>query len=196
MLVLVRHGRTEPNASGLLLGRADVGLDAVGRRQAAALARRVGTPARIIASPLARCQETAAAFGATVETDPRWVELDYGEYDRRPLGEVPEEVWRRWRSDLTFRPPGGETLAELGARVRDALDELAGGQVGPTPGDVVVVTHVSPIKAAVAWALAVGDEVAWRMFVAVASITRVAITPTGPSLRSFNETAEASQGPG
>ena len=51
------------------------------------------------------------------------------------------------------------------------------------------MTHVSPIKAAVAWALGVGDEVAWRMCVAPASITRIGSGRTGPSLRSFNEIA-------
>jgi hypothetical protein len=51
------------------------------------------------------------------------------------------------------------------------------------------VTHVSPIKAAVAWALGVGDEVAWRLFVAPASITRIAVSGARRSLHSFNEIA-------
>ena len=54
---------------------------------------------------------------------------------------------------------------------------------------MVVVSHVSPIKAGVAWALGTGDEVAWRMYVALASITRVGVTERGPILRSFNEVA-------
>ena len=58
---------------------------------------------------------------------------------------------------------------------------------------LLVVSHVSPIKAAVAWALDVGDGVAWRMFVAVASITRIAVTDRGPILRSFNEVAHLGQ---
>jgi broad specificity phosphatase PhoE len=53
--------------------------------------------------------------------------------------------------------------------------------------DVVVVSHVSPIKAAIAWTLGVGDEVAWRLFVQVASVARVAVGPAGPSLHSFND---------
>jgi broad specificity phosphatase PhoE len=53
----------------------------------------------------------------------------------------------------------------------------------------VVVTHVSPIKAAVAWALDVGDEIAWRTWVAPASITRIGVTAGRPLLRSFNELA-------
>ena len=82
------------------------------------------SPARVISSPLRRCVDTAAAFGVEVEVDDRWIELDYGEYDRTPIGEVPADVWQRWRSDLDFHPPGGESIAQLGARVRSALDEL------------------------------------------------------------------------
>jgi broad specificity phosphatase PhoE len=62
-----------------------------------------------------------------------------------------------------------------------------------TVGEVVVVSHVSPIKAAVAWALGVGDEVAWRTFVGLASITRIGLTERGPLLRTFNEMAHLGQ---
>ena len=61
--------------------------------------------------------------------------------------------------------------------------------LGGEEGDVIVVSHVSPIKAAVAWALGVDQRVSWRMFVALASITRIDLTARGPVLRSFNETA-------
>jgi broad specificity phosphatase PhoE len=52
---------------------------------------------------------------------------------------------------------------------------------------VVVVSHVSPIKIGVAWALGAGDELSWRLFVQVASIARIGIDRWGPTLRSFNE---------
>ena len=76
------------------------------------------------------------------------------------------------------------SLVELGVRVRAACSDLA---ARAADADVVVVTHVSPIKAAVAWALGTGDEVTWRMYVAVASITRIRVTDRGPVLVSFNE---------
>ena len=82
MLIVVRHGRTDANASGLLLGRRlDPGLDALGEQQAAALAAAVPRPARVISSPLQRTRQTAAAFGCPVEVDERWIELDYGALD-------------------------------------------------------------------------------------------------------------------
>ncbi len=182
-LFVCRHGRTEANASGLLLGRADPELDEVGVAQAEAIARFVPDPALVVSSPLARCRQTAEAFGLPVETDDRLVELDYGDFDLQPLSEVPAETWAQWRSDSDFRPPGGETLNELGTRVFAALEELA---EAAEDSNVVVVSHVSPIKASVAWALQCSMGVSWRCFVAQASITEIAVTANGPSLRLFN----------
>ena len=54
---------------------------------------------------------------------------------------------------------------------------------------MVVVSHVSPIKAAVAWAVGAGDDAAWRMFCDVASISRIRTTDARPTLVTFNETA-------
>lgn len=189
MLRIVRHGRTAHNAGGRLLGRLDLALDPTGEAQAAALGAALGPVDRIVTSPLLRTRQTAqaiaAASGAPVEVDERWVELDYGELDGLPLTEVPAELWAAWRADPTFRPPGGETLAELGVRVRAACQALTAEAM---THEVVVVSHVSPIKAAVCWALGVGDEVSWRTFVAPASVTRIGVSARGPVLEAFNDT--------
>jgi broad specificity phosphatase PhoE len=190
MLFVVRHGQTTANASGLLLGRADVPCTETGLEQAAALAAAVGPVDLVVSSPLLRARQTAAEFGAPVEIDERWTELDYGIYDERPITDVPRELWDRWRSDKEYAPPEGESLASLGRRVRSACEDLV---ERATVGEVVVVSHVSPIKAAVAWALGVGDEVAWRTFVGLASITRIGLTERGPLLRTFNEMAHLGQ---
>jgi len=192
VLVLVRHGETAVNAEGRLLGRADPPLTDLGRRQAQALAETVRRglaptqPVRTISSPLARARETAAALGlgVPVEVDERWVEVDYGELEGRRLGDVPAGVWDHWRADPAWLPPGGESLTAVGERVRAACHELAGEAAA---GHVVVVSHVSPIKAAVAWALGVNDGVAWRMFLGIAAVCRVGTGPRGPVLLSFNE---------
>ncbi len=182
-LYICRHGRTEANASGLLLGRADPELDTVGRAQATAIAAAVPNAELVISSPLLRCRQTAEAFGLPLTIDERLIELDYGEFDLKPLSELPAEIWAEWRADNDFRPPGGETLNELGARVHGALEELADQAIAR---DVVLVSHVSPIKAAVAWALQCSMHVSWRCFVAQASITEIGVTRNGPSLRLFN----------
>lgn len=190
MLIVARHGRTAANARGLLLGRADPPLDEEGVRQAGALAAACASldVAAVVSSPLGRCRQTAervaAAVGVPVEVDERWIELDYGELDGRPTSEVPAETWAAWRADLEWCPPGGESIAALGRRVRAACDDL----VEPARArDVVVVSHVSPIKAAVAWALGVADDVAWRMWVAPGSVSRIGFNGRTPSLRAFND---------
>jgi len=192
MLILVRHGESTGNADGLLLGRIDAPLTERGLVQARTLGPIVAGATRVISSPLSRARDTAEALdtGLDVEIDDRWVEIDYGDFDGQPLGSVPAEVWKRWRSDPDYRPPGGETLAEAGIRVREACEELFAdegeGARGPDP--VVVVSHVSPIKAATCWALGLGDQGAWRLYLATASVTRVSWGVDGPVLNRFNET--------
>jgi broad specificity phosphatase PhoE len=184
MLILVRHGQTAANAAGLFLGRADPPLTDLGRRQAQALAAALPRPARVISSPLTRARDTAAAFGIDVEVDDRWIEMDYGDLDEQPVASLAATAWERWRADVTHAPEGGESLAAVGKRVREACEALAGDA---SEADVVVVSHVSPIKAAIAWALGSGDEIAWRMYVNDAAVCRISIEPDGPMLRSFNE---------
>src|SRR5262249_8309359 len=152
MLLLIRHGRTDANASGLLLGRADPSLDDEGRRQAACLAAVASSCIKVVCSPLARARETAALLRPDLSpvVDERWIELDYGELDGRPFGEVPAELWSAWRADPAYVPAGGESLVSLGARVEAACSSLAREA---EDADIAVVTHVSPVKAAVAWAL-------------------------------------------
>jgi broad specificity phosphatase PhoE len=193
VLVLVRHGQTDANRRGLLLGRADPPLCAGGREQAEALARALPAPTRLISSPLVRARETAdaiaAASGTVVEVDPRWVEMDYGALDGRPASALDADGWRTWRDDPAHVPAGGESLAAVGGRVRTACRELSGAAADD---DVVVVSHVSPIKAAVAWALGVGDEVAWRMWLADAAVCRIDTAGPAPRLLAFNDvTAQA-----
>ncbi len=190
-VVFVRHGQTDANRNGVLLGRLDPPLNDAGREQASAVAARVSRlePVRVVTSPLVRAVETAEIVASAcavreVDVDARLIEVDYGEYDGLPLGELPEDLVWKWRNDADFAPPGGESLASVGKRMgeytREVLDTLA-------DGPVVAVSHVSPIKAAVLWALGLPDLYAWRLRLDNASVTRLAPGPDGPVLLSFNE---------
>ena len=196
MLLFVRHGQSVANEAGLLLGRADSPLTDLGRAQAdalgAALALRAPEPCRIVTSPLQRARATADLIASRYTSPPppvpdeRFIELDYGELDERALAEVPAGIWESWQEDCLFRPRDGESLMEVMTRVSAACDELA---TVAAKRDVVIVSHVSPIKAAVAWALGCGVEVTWHLSLSVASITSIATGgPRGPSLVGFNET--------
>src|SRR5690606_32278615 len=150
MLILVRHGETAANRAGRYLGRADPPLTARGHAQVTRLAAALPPADVVVTSPLRRARQTAAALGPAVEVDERWIELDYGPLDLQPVGALPPDVLERWQRDPTFAPPGVETVVALSARVRPACAELLERAASAV---VVVVTHVSPIKAAIGWAL-------------------------------------------
>jgi broad specificity phosphatase PhoE len=193
MLVLIRHGESVANAQGLLIGRTDAELTQKGMAQASSVSLLLRDPILTLrSSPLSRARDTAAllAHGGPVEVDDRWVEVDYGEYDCQPLSDIPADIWREWQSDPSFRPAGGESLVEVDARVAAACDELFrtdGLGARATGGDVVVVSHVTPIKAAVAWALGMTAELSWRLHLQTASVTRIGWGNGHPVLHSFNE---------
>ena len=110
MLLIVRHGRTVANAEGLLQGRVDNPLDEEGVRQAKQIGAALGPIDVVVSSPLQRALQTAEPLGLPCRVDERWIELDYGEWDEKPIGEITKEEWIRWRSDPSFMPPGGESL--------------------------------------------------------------------------------------
>jgi broad specificity phosphatase PhoE len=189
VIVFVRHGQTAMNREGRLQGRLDAPLTELGREQARLAASGLaGCGAQLVtSSPLARALDTAAeiatVLAVAVEVDPRLVELDYGEWDGRRLDEVSRDDWTRWRNDPAFAPPGGESLVDVGARVGAFCDE----RLRPDT-TIVAVSHVSPIKAAVAWALGVGDETIWRLQLDVASFTRIGRRAEGlPFLEGYND---------
>jgi broad specificity phosphatase PhoE len=185
VLVLVRHGRTEANAGRRLQGRLDLPLDDVGLQQVADLANWLGKPDRVISSPLLRAQQTAEAFGLPYEVDERWAELDYGALEGVLISEVGEDVWAKWRVDPTYRAGGGESMEEMRDRVISAAKEVL---ADANRHIVVVTSHVSPIKAAVTWALDVEVTAMWRCHLDQASVTRIGESPKGPVLLAFNET--------
>jgi broad specificity phosphatase PhoE len=195
MLILIRHGESVANAQGLLVGRTDAELTERGREQAMSARQLLFAPVSAIrTSPLRRARESAELLGFPLpaEVDDRWIEVDYGEYECQPLGDVPADVWREWRRSPDFRPPGGETLAEVDIRVTAACAELfaeEGVGARASRSDVVVVSHVTPIKAAVAWALGLGAELSWRLHLQTSAVTRIGWGNDVPVLHGFNEVA-------
>jgi broad specificity phosphatase PhoE len=188
MIVFARHGQTAPNREGLVLGRADPELTAAGHQQAALLAAALANEpvTAILTSPLVRARQTAEAVGAAcgvpIVVDERLVEIDWGSWEGRSTGSLGQSDVDRWKAD-NGTAPEGESLDSLSQRIESFCTEHLGHD-----GLVVAVSHVSPIKAAAAWAMGVDGGVAWRMFLGLASITRVGQGRASPVLLSFNET--------
>jgi broad specificity phosphatase PhoE len=163
----------------------------VGDRQAAALSRylstELGPDDLVVSSPLQRALRTAEmiANGREVMVDERWIELAYGEFDGRLQSDIPAETWAKWRRDDEFAPPGGESLRTVSDRVVAACLELVDRGFGHR---IVIVSHVSPIKAAIVWALGAHPSLSWRMRLDTAAVSRIAVVGEATSLTSFNET--------
>lgn len=138
-----RHGETEYNKQGLVLGTTDLPLNDTGRAQAADLAERVaelGDVDLIIASPLRRAQETAKAVaercGLQIITDERLREWDYGDCEGRSYSVA---QFGQKKREFGVRMGGsGESLLQLAHRVYSALDHIIAEYSGKT---VLLVSH-------------------------------------------------------
>ncbi len=192
-LILIRHGESTANASHLTAGHLDVSLSDNGRRQARNLAgylpemlqnRKV---VRLFSSPLSRARETAMLMGleAPVEIEERLIEMDYGDFDGKPIDSISRSFWEDWMSDINFTPPNGESVASVGLRVRAVCNDIAKSGYG-NDEVVIAVSHVSPIKAAISWALGVDDSATWRMHLDTASLSSITIIEGQPIMNRFN----------
>ncbi len=199
-LLLVRHGRTPANASGVLAGwTPGVHLDEAGTAQAVALgARLLPVPvAAVVSSPLERCRETAAAVlagrdGAVVpeHVDDRLGECHYGDWTGRALKELAKEpLWRVVQahpSSATFPGPEGESMRAMSVRAVDAVREW-NATLGPD-ATYVAVSHGDVIKAIVADALGVHLDQFQRIQVDPCSLTVIRYTELRPFVVRLNDT--------
>ena len=194
-LVLVRHGATEHSAEGRFSGRNALPLDEVGQRQAAALAtRRYGDVAAVVSSPLLRARQTAEAIatplGLPVQTIDDLVETDFGSWEGLTFAEAgaadPDRM-PEWLASPDVAPPGGESFTAVGRRVRRAREAV----IAAHPEAVVVmVTHVTPIKLLVRFALEAPPAAMYRLHLDTASVSIVDYYSDGnSSVRLVNDTS-------
>lgn len=200
-LILLRHGQTQMSANRQYSGHSDPKLTEVGQWQAARAAQRLaarGGIAAIVSSPLQRCTETAQAtadaLGLPVTCDAGLIEVDFGEWDGLTFNQAYETDPKHhasWLSDPQVAPPGGESLAQAHQRVAQTLNQLRETYAGKT---VLVVSHVSPIKAIVSIALGGAADMANRMHLDLGSISIAEFYSDGPTcVRLLNDTAHLAQ---
>lgn len=202
--LLIRHGRTSSNANGTLAGWTEgVGLDELGRGQAAELAERLrGMPiVAVVSSPLQRCQETAqivmgALAGVTASTDERLGECRYGAWTGGSLEELAKEpLWRTVQDQPSAArfPDGGafagESIAQMQARallaVRD-VDAAVLAEHGPR-ALWALVSHGDVIKSILADAVGAHLDHFQRIVIGPASLSVVCYTDRRPFLVRLND---------
>lgn len=151
-LVLVRHGETLHNVSGIAQGWTDSALSDKGRQQVELLAKRIAreNPGVIFSSPLQRALTTAttvaAAAGLPVETLDDLREMGYGAWEGQSFLDVRrdfEETYRRWVGDADCPCPDGESHNDVLRRVKRALDTISA-----KARRAVLITHGTAIRIA------------------------------------------------
>lgn len=159
-LALFRHGPTDWNARHLIQGHTDIPLSDEGLRKMQGL-RAPFAAARIFSSPMQRTQQTAQAMRLENPVlDARLMEQHWGSWEGMSLQEIADkhgkDAFLRAGRKEQFRPPGGESTAEVMARVEEFLRDVARGE-----SDAIAVTHMGALRAA--YTLATGWNMATPM---------------------------------
>jgi len=197
--LLLRHGQTVLSIEKRFSGVGDQELTEVGRAQAAAAAVRLASSGAVavVSSPVRRARETAAlvgeALGIEVTYDDGFRETDFGDWEGYTFGEVrakwPQEL-KEWLASTAVAPPFGESFDATATRVRQARDRVLSSYGGKT---VVVVSHVTPIKTLLRFALEAPPAALYRIHLDLACLNEVQWFADGPAVvRSMNDTGHLS----
>lgn len=184
---LVRHGETVWNREQRIQGHRDVPLSPEGRRQAAAVARRLALEPwdRLYCSDLRRARETAETIarhcGVPAVPDPRLRERNYGRFEGLTRQEI-ESLFTR-KGGRSEEEHGVEPWHAMAARGLAAVQEWASAHPGER---LILVTHGGWIRALLGQLFP--SEYAGET-VANTSLTRFALGPRGARLIAFNDTA-------
>lgn len=133
---------------------------------------------RVVSSPLIRCRAFAETLAdrhnLPLALDERLKEVGFGEWEGKSAAEIEEGApgtLARFKADpVNARPQGAEPLTDFHARVAAALDDLLAQHAGQ---HVLLVGHAGVMRMALAWALHIPIEHAYRIEVATASLTRL-----------------------
>lgn len=175
-LNLLRHGA--PETPGLLMGRTDGAPTAEGIAACAAQAGDLGIE-RLIASDLRRSRAAGDAISSATDLplaiDPRWRELDFGDWDGMASNRVDRDALGRfWADPDANPPPGGERWSSLVARVSAAIGNLA-----PVP--TLVVTHGGAMRAALSILCGFDQRQLWAFDLPYAALLSLRVWPGEPA---------------
>lgn len=199
-MLLLRHGQTALSIQKRFSGIGDPELTEFGFDQASAAGARLAGAAveAIVSSPLKRARQTAEAVaratGLDVHIEAGLRETDFGDWEGYTFAEIGQR-WPReleaWLASTAVAPPFGESFDATATRVRQARDRLLASYGGRR---VVVVSHVSPIKTLLRFALDAPPSALYRIHLDLASLSEVVWFSDGPAaVRSMNDTAHLHQ---
>jgi len=179
---LGRHGETEWTISRQHTGTTDIPLTGRGREEAKLLGQSFADAEfdLVLSSPLSRAVDTARLTGLEPTLDVRLVEWDYGDYEGLTTAEIKRDRpdWDLWRDGC----PGGETAADVGARLRPLLEELRAHD----DGRVAIFGHGHCLRALAGSWLELGAEAGRALLLGTASLSIMSSEHGAPVITSWN----------
>lgn len=200
-LLLVRHGQTAYNAEVRFMGQLDIPLDAIGRAQALAVAKRLRheRPVTIYSSNLSRAKDTAIAIQHAIPSHPkmrideRLDEGHFGDWQGRTYADLKArdpEMLGAWEVDRhKVTPPNAESIADLAKRVEAAYKDICAWNEGK---NVIIVAHGGTLQVLIAVALGLPLSAYWKMWVTNASLSELRIDEWGAVLHLLNDSSHLS----
>lgn len=196
-LLLLRHGQTALSVERRYSGRGNPPLTELGREQAERAAKMLATKgdiAAVVSSPLQRARSTAEAAATALDVPLRildgLIETDFGDWEGLTFAEAVQRdplLHSDWLGDPSIPAPGGESFDQVRERIEGVRRDL----VALYPGqNVLVVSHVTPIKTLLQLALGVGPSLLYRLHLDLASLCIAEFYPDGgASVRLVNDTS-------
>jgi len=188
---LVRHAAHDRLGS-VLVGRLNgVHLSLAGRSQARDLAQHFAREEieAVITSPRERAQETAEpiadALGLSLRISNALDEINMGGWQGHSFSELAtSEDWARWNTARSMaRPPRGETIAEVQARMLAEVMHLH----ATTPGaQYILVSHAEPVRSLLLHVLGLSADLWNRIEIEPASISTIALDEAGGRILRMN----------
>ena len=178
MIIFLRHGQAENNTKKILAGRSPgVNLTETGIQQAEQTGKMLEllNVSKIYSSPIDRALQTAEIVGKHCDLeiipDQRLIELDMGKFTKMPYDEIFAKhgnvFLKFYAGDDEVRENGVETFANVQKRVFDMVDFVVKNHKNE---NVVLVTHMDPIKAMIGRVLNLKPEILFELIIANASL--------------------------
>jgi probable phosphoglycerate mutase len=189
--VLMRHGQTEWSVSGQHTGNTDIPLTEAGRVEAGLMRAHIGGHdyELVLTSPLSRARETCELVGlgeaARVREELR--EWDYGDYEGLTTPQIRElnPEWNLWTDGC----PGGETPAQIEARLDEVVEELV-AFAATDRGDAIVFAHGHILRCLAARWCGESVELGAHLMLATAAASSLSYEHETRAIKFWNRTSQ------
>lgn len=184
-IYLIRH--TSPKIEqGICYGQSDIDLPKSFEEEAAILQHNLEKPLDyIFSSPSKRCADLAKYFNVPMQTEPRLMELNFGEWEMKYWKDIPQTVLNEWMENYVDQaPPKGESYQQLKSRIV----EIFKGIISQNRSTTGIFTHAGPIRAILSHLLNIPLKDTFTLKIDYGSITKVSFNETVYSVDYINKT--------